>query len=235
MGTLDSPAMSDSASPRLPKAVSQRLSLYLRHLEALEQAQKTTVSSSQLARALGLTAAQVRKDLAYFGQFGFPGVGYKVANLIQEVRRILGTDRTWPVALVGAGNLGTALLRYRGFAKQGFEIVAVFDADPKVAGKTLSGVTVHPVAELPRVCRERAIRLAILAVPVTAAQDVAQRLAQAGIRGILNFAPVRLDLPESVRVLPVDLALQLEQLAFRVRLDGSGSGTPARKRASSGG
>src|SRR5207248_2992326 len=127
--------MPDSAS-RLPKAVSQRLSLYLRHLEGLEGKQRTTVSSSQLARALGLTAAQVRKDLAYFGQFGFPGVGYKVPHLVQEVRRILGTDRTWRVALVGAGNLGTALLRYRGFRRQGFEIAAVFDADPKLDGKT---------------------------------------------------------------------------------------------------
>ena len=203
-------------SPRLPKAVSQRLSLYLRHLEALEQAQKTTVSSSQLARALGLTAAQVRKDLAYFGQFGFPGVGYKVANLIQEVRRILGTDRTWQVALVGAGNLGTALLRYRGFQKQGFEITAVFDSDPKVTGQKLSGVAVSPISDLAKVIRERGIRLAILAVPAFAAQEVAQKLAQAG-----------------VRVLPVDLALELEQLAFRVRLDGGVGPASAKKRASS--
>lgn len=227
--------MTENQLPRLPKAVSQRLSLYLRHLEALEQAQKTTVSSSQLARALGLTAAQVRKDLAYFGQFGFPGVGYKVANLIQEVRRILGTDRTWQVALVGAGNLGTALLRYRGFAKQGFEIAAVFDADPKVFGRTLSGVSVHPIADLPRVCREKTIRLAILAVPVVAAQEVAQKLAQAGVRGILNFAPVRLDLPEDVRVLPVDLALELEQLAFRVRLDGTQTPPASKRRTPSSG
>ncbi|MBI3726654.1 redox-sensing transcriptional repressor Rex [bacterium] len=210
--------MPDSGQ-RLPKAVSQRLSLYLRHLEALEAKQRGTVSSSQLARALGLTAAQVRKDLAYFGQFGFPGVGYKVPNLAQEVRRILGTDRTWRVALVGAGNLGTALLRYRGFRRQGFEIASVFDADPRLDGKTVAGVRVHPIGELSRVVRDEGIKLAILAVPAEAAQEVASSLAQAGVRGILNFAPTRLDVPESVRVHAVDLALQLEQLAFRVRQD----------------
>jgi redox-sensing transcriptional repressor len=211
--------MPESGLPRLPKAVSQRLSLYLRHLEALEGMHKGTVSSSQLARALGLTAAQVRKDLAYFGQFGFPGVGYKVPNLVQEIRRILGTDRTWRVALVGAGNLGTALLRYRGFRRQGFEIAAVFDSDPKLDGKTVAGVTVYAISELPRVIRDQGIKLAIIAVPAGAAQEVATSLADAGVRGILNFAPTRLDVPASVRVHPVDLALQLEQLAFRLRQD----------------
>jgi redox-sensing transcriptional repressor len=212
--------MPESSSPRLPKAVSQRLSLYLRHLEALEAGHKDTVSSSQLGRALGLTAAQVRRDLAYFGQFGFPGIGYKVANLVQEVRRILGTDRTWSVALIGAGNLGTALLRYRGFRKQGFEIAAVFDADAKLEGKLIGGITIHAISDLARVVREQGISIAIVAVPAEAAQDVAKHLVDAGVRGILNFAPTRLDVPESVVVHPVDLALQLEQLAFRMRLDG---------------
>lgn len=206
---------------RLPKAVSQRLSLYLRHLEGLEENGKPTVSSSQLARALGLTAAQVRKDLTYFGQFGFPGVGYKVPHLLQEVRRILGTDRTWPVALVGAGNLGTALLRYRGFRKQKFEIVAVFDSDPSIVGKTVGKVKVYPVRDMVKVIRAKGIRLAIVAVPAVAAQEVATRLAEAGVRGILNFAPVRIEVPPEVRVLGVDLAIQLEQLAFQVRLDSS--------------
>ncbi len=215
--------MPDSSSPRLPKAVSQRLSLYLRFLEGLESGQKETVSSSQLARALGLTAAQVRRDLAYFGQFGFPGVGYKVANLVREIRRILGTDRTWQVALVGAGNLGTALLRYRGFRKQGFEIAAVFDADPKLEGKIVSGIAIKNVKDLARSVRDSGIRIAILAVPAEAANDAAKRCVEAGVRGILNFAPTRLDVPDSVIVHPVDLALQLEQLAFRMRLDGRSS------------
>ncbi|MEZ0228517.1 MAG: redox-sensing transcriptional repressor Rex [Planctomycetota bacterium] len=215
--------MPDSSSPRLPKAVSQRLSLYLRFLEGLESGQKETVSSSQLARALGLTAAQVRRDLAYFGQFGFPGVGYKVANLVGEIRRILGTDRTWQVALVGAGNLGTALLRYRGFRKQGFEIAAVFDADPKLEGKVVSGLAIKNVKDLARTVRESGMRIAILAVPAEAANDAAKRCVEAGVRGILNFAPVRLDVPDSVIVHPVDLALQLEQLAFRMKLDGRSS------------
>jgi redox-sensing transcriptional repressor len=208
--------MPDSSPPRLPKAVSQRLSLYLRFLEGLE-GHRDTVSSSQLARSLGLTAAQVRRDLAYFGQFGFPGIGYKVPNLVHEIRRILGTDRTWTVALVGAGNLGTALIRYRGFRKQGFEIAAVFDADPKLEGKSIAGIPVRPVRDLSKVVRELAIKIAILAVPAEAAADAAKKCVDAGVRGILNFAPVRLALPESVVVHPVDLALQLEQLAFRMR------------------
>ena len=207
---------------RLPKAVSQRLSLYLRHLEGLEEVGRPTVSSSQLARALGLTAAQVRKDLTYFGQFGYPGVGYKVPHLLQEVRRILGTDRVWPVALVGAGNLGTALLRYRGFRKQRFEIVSVFDSDPSVAGKTVGKVKILPVRDMVKQIRSKGIRLAIVAVPADAAQEVASRLADAGVRGILNFAPVRIEVPPEVRVLGVDLAIQLEQLAFQVRADDGG-------------
>jgi redox-sensing transcriptional repressor len=212
--------MPDSSSPRLPKAVSQRLSLYLRHLEGLE-GQRETVSSSQLARSLGLTAAQVRRDLAYFGQFGFPGVGYKVPNLVREIRRILGTDRTWQVALVGAGNLGTALLRYRGFRKQGFEIAAVFDADPKLEGKAISGIAIRSVRDLAKVVRDAGIRIAILAVPAEAANDAAKKCVEAGVKGILNFAPTRLEVPDSVIVHPVDLALQLEQLAFRMQLDDS--------------
>jgi redox-sensing transcriptional repressor len=214
------PDSSSSSSPRLPKAVSQRLSLYLRFLEGLESGQKETVSSSQLARSLDLTAAQVRRDLAYFGQFGFPGVGYKVPILVREIRRILGTDRTWQVALVGAGNLGTALIRYRGFRKQGFEIAAVFDADGKLEGKVISGLTIKNVKDLAKTIREMGIRIAILAVPAEAADDAAKRCVEAGVRGILNFAPTRLNVPDSVVVHPVDLALQLEQLAFRMRLEG---------------
>ncbi|HZV02985.1 MAG TPA: redox-sensing transcriptional repressor Rex [Planctomycetota bacterium] len=225
--------MPESAPPpRLPKAVSQRLSLYLRFLEELESGQKDTVSSSQLARALGLTAAQVRRDLAYFGQFGFPGVGYKVSNLVREIRRILGTDRVWQVALIGAGNLGTALLRYRGFRKQGFEIAAVFDADPKLEGKAVSGVTIRGVRDLGKVVRETGIKIAILAVPAEAAADAAKRCVEAGVLGILNFAPIRLAVPESVVVHAVDLALQLEQLAFRMRLEGPSTRSRLRARSS---
>jgi redox-sensing transcriptional repressor len=194
--------------------------MYLRFLEGLESGQRETVSSSQLARSLGLTAAQVRRDLAYFGQFGFPGVGYKVANLVHELKRILGTDKTWHVALVGAGNLGTALLRYRGFRKQGFEIAAVFDADPKLEGKVISGLTIRSTKDMAKVIRESRIRIAILAVPAEAAEEAAAQCVAAGVHGILNFAPTRLSVPDSVIVHPVDLALQLEQLAFRMRLEG---------------
>jgi redox-sensing transcriptional repressor len=135
------------------------------------------------------------------------------------VRRILGTDRVWPVALVGAGNLGTALLRYRGFRKQRFEIVAVFDSAPSVAGRTVGKVKILHVRDMVKHIRSKGIRLAIVAVPAAAAQEVATRLAEAGVRGILNFAPVRIEVPPEVRVLGVDLAIQLEQLAFQVRAE----------------
>jgi redox-sensing transcriptional repressor len=201
----------------IPKAVSQRLSLYLRHLESLQRSEVSTVSSSQLGRSLGLTAAQVRKDLAYFGQFGFPGVGYKVQHLIAQLRRILGTDKTWLMALVGVGNLGRALVRYRGFEKQNFEIVAVFDNDPRVVGTTVGTLAVQPLDDLEESVRKRKIRIAIIAVPAEAAQGVADRLVAAGIRGILNFAPTTIVVPDPVKCCAVDLAVQLEQLTFQVQ------------------
>ena len=133
----------------IPKAAAARLSLYLRHLESLRITGASTTSSKDLAIALGVTAAQVRKDLGYFGQFGFPGIGYKIENLIVEIRKILGTDRIWNVALVGLGNLGSALFRYRGFEKQGFRIAAVFDNNPAVVGSPIGGLLVKHTREFP--------------------------------------------------------------------------------------
>ena len=200
-----------------PKATVARLSLYLRQLEAFVQEGLQTVSSSRLGRALGITDAQVRKDLACFGQFGYPGIGYRIAELIATVKRILGTDRTWSVALVGVGNLGRALLGYRGFQKQGFTIDALFDIAPEKVSTRVDGLIVHHLDDLPRVVRERKIRLAIVAVPTTAAQAVADELVRAGVEGILNFAPVVLNVPPRVGLVAVDLAIQLEQLSFQVR------------------
>ena len=200
----------------MPKAVVSRLSLYLRELQQLLRIGKTTTSSSKLGRRLGVTDAQVRKDFAYFGQFGFPGIGYRCDQLVQEIRQILGTDRTWPVALVGCGNLGQALLGYRGFSKQGFQVAAAFDIDPSIVGKTFEGLTVIDLEELPEMVRQEQIRLAILAVPARAANQAAELLVESGITGILNFAPVTLNLPKSVSVVGVDLAMELEQLAFAV-------------------
>ncbi len=199
-----------------PTPTVQRLSLYLRHVETLAEKDQPTVSSRQLGKAFGLTDTQVRKDLACFGQFGRPGVGYPVGGLAGRLRAIFGTDRVWNVAVVGVGSLGRALLRYKGFAGKGFRPAAAFDSEAEKIGKKFGEVVVHPMSKLAEVIKKNRIRLAILAVPAEAAQDVGDRLCRAGIRGILNFAPVRLDVPSGVVVVPVDLAVQLEQLSYFV-------------------
>lgn len=205
----------------VPKAVVARLSLYARELQHLLQEGQETTNSSQLGKRLGVTDAQVRKDLAYFGQFGYPGIGYRCHELVEQIRRILGTSQTWPVALVGLGNLGHALLRYRGFEKQGFRIDAAFDSAPNLIGQQIESIEIRPMEQFASVVQDLGIRLAILTVPAQAAQPVAEQLAAAGIVGILNFAPVTLSLPEDVAVAGVDLAIELEQLAFAVVNRGS--------------
>jgi redox-sensing transcriptional repressor len=192
--------------------------LYLRQLEVFRKQQRRTVSSKQLGDSLNLTDAQVRKDLAYFGQFGHPGIGYRVDELIAQAKRIFGTDKTWNVALVGAGNLGRALAAYRGFDARGFRLVAVFDNDPAKSGERLSEFEIQPLAQLAEAVRDLHIRLAMLAVPADVAQRVADQLVAAGVRGMLNFAPVALQLPPEVTVNAVDLAVQLEQLSFQVNI-----------------
>jgi redox-sensing transcriptional repressor len=199
----------------VPKAVVARLSLYSRELQHLIHEGLETTNSSQLGKRLGVTDAQVRKDLAYFGQFGYPGIGYRCSELAEQIRRILGTSELWSVALIGVGNLGHALLRYRGFAKQGFRIDAAFDIAPQLIGTRIEGLEVLPMSSL-REAVQRGVRLAILTVPASAAQHVAEQVAEAGIVGVLNFAPVTLSLPDHVAVAGVDLAIELEQLAFAV-------------------
>jgi redox-sensing transcriptional repressor len=205
-----------AGTDEVPKAVVSRLSLYLRELQRWLRAGQDTISSTQLGKTLGLSDSQVRKDLAYFGQFGYPGRGYRCDELIQKIKRILGTDKLWPVAVVGLGNLGRALLGYRGFTHQGFQIVVGFDIDVRKIDQPIDGVPIHHLRELPEVARQRGIRLAILAVPASAAQEVADQIVAAGIEGLLNFAPVSLTLPASVNVVSVDLAVELEQLSFAV-------------------
>jgi redox-sensing transcriptional repressor len=198
----------------IPIPAVRRLSLYLRQLEAFKRKDRRTISSKQLGESLGLTDAQVRKDLAYFGQFGHPGIGYRVEELIAQVRHILGTDKTWNVLLVGAGNLGRALLAYKGFEAKGFALAAVFDNDPSKFGKKIGQYTIQPLSELSDTISKQLIRLAILAVPADVAQDVADQLVEAGIRGLLNFAPVSLTVPADVAL----NAVQLEQISFQVSL-----------------
>ena len=213
-----------------PNPAVRRLSLYLRQLEAFKRAGRRTVSSKQLGESLNLTDAQVRKDLAYFGQFGHPGIGYRVEELIGQVRHILGTDRTWNVLLVGAGNLGRALMSYRGFDAKGFCLRAVFDNDPALAGARVGEFTVLPLAELGDTVRRLKIQLGMMAVPTDAAQGVADALVAAGLRGLLNFAPASIHVPIDVALNAVDLAVQLEQLSFQVNVTtpagGSAAGQP---------
>ena len=205
-----------AAVTQVSRAVTSRLSLYLRELQHLVRDGHDTTSSRRLGNPLGITGAQVRKDLANFGQFGYPGVGYRCQELIGQIKKILGTNRPWTVALVGAGNLGRALLGYRGFFQQGFHIGVAFDIDPALIGSTIEGIQVYGMEEIKSVISQHEIKLAALAVPAGSAQQVADQLVAAGIRGLLNFAPVTLSLPDRVHLVEVDLAIELEQLSFAV-------------------
>jgi len=209
--TVDIPA-----DAPVPKVVVSRLSLYLRELQRLQASDQQTISSSQLGTLLGFSDAQVRKDLGFFGQFGYPGVGYRCDELIRAMRDILGTNHPWPVVMVGVGNLGQALLGYRGFGRQNFSIEAAFDADPAKIGQTIQGLCVRHIDDLPEVVRTKTIRLGMIVVPVEHAQGVADQLLAAGIEGIVNFAPVTLNLPPQIQLVAVDLAIELEQLSFAV-------------------
>lgn len=203
---------------RLSRATVGRLSLYLRRLEELLREGTTKVSSSLLGEALGVTDAQVRKDLASLGNLGHPGIGYAAPELITAIRRTLGIDREWRVALAGAGNLARALLRYHGFQERGFQVVALFDADPAKVGQHLDNLEIYPPEQMAEVIAQTRAELGVLAVPSPAAQSVADALVAAGIRGLLNFAPGVLRLPPTVSVVSVDLTVQLEHLAFLVQL-----------------
>jgi len=203
--------------PRPSRASAARLSLYLRCLEGWRRDGRATASSRDLAGVLGVGDAQVRKDLAYLGGLGRRGVGYRVADLAAGIRSALGIDREWRAVVVGAGNLARALLRYRGFPERGFRLVGLFDADVRKVGQRVEGLEVRPMVELGRRARAEGAELGIVAVPSEAAQDVAEALAEAGVRGVLNFAPAVLRLPAGVAVVNVDLTIQLEQLAFQVQ------------------
>jgi len=206
---------------RLSRASVGRLSLYLRRLETLLSEGATKVSSGMLGEPLGVTDAQVRKDLASLGNLGHPGIGYAAPELATAIRRTLGIDREWRVALVGVGNLARALLRYPGFLDRGFRIVALFDSDAGKIGQHVDNLEVYAPEQMPEVVAATAAELGVLSVPAQASQVVADALVAAGIRGLLNFAPGVLRLPAGVSVVSVDLTVQLEQLAFLVHLAAS--------------
>lgn len=198
----------------VPRIVVSRLPLYLRALQHMAKEGKTVTSSQELAQRLGMSSAQIRKDLSYFGEFGRQGMGYEVQYLTQQLRKILHVDRQWSVVLVGAGDLGHALAHYAGFLPEGFRIVAVFDNDPRKVGQTMAGLTIQDSGRLREAIAREGLKVAIIAVPASEAQAVADELVAGGIRAILNYAPITLNVPEGVQVQYVDPVVHLQRMTF---------------------
>jgi redox-sensing transcriptional repressor len=227
--TSNKAAFRTSTPKQSPEQVSElttnRLSVYLRCLNALDDAGVRTISSQTLAEQFHLNAAQIRKDLAYFGEFGVRGVGYYVRDLKRHLRQILGLDRKLRVAIMGAGNLGLALADYPGFRQEGFEISALFDTlSSKVGQRSRGGVPIHDIHDLKRIVRRDGIRIAVIAVPAPSAQHVVNLVVSAGIKAVLNFSPGTLQAPPDVKLKSVDLTVSLESLSFFLA-QGEGNGT----------
>lgn len=200
----------------IPEESVRRLPLYLRYLNRLLETGKETISSQHLAREVGIKPAQIRKDLSYFGEFGTRGVGYDTKKLVKELRFILNLDREWKIALVGVGKIGQALLTYPGFKKQGLKIQMAFDDDPQLVGEKIGEVQISDAAQIEKKVMEEGIKLGIIAVPSPNAQQVAESLVNAGVKGLLNFAPCLLNLPEDVKVSYVDIAIELGRLVYHL-------------------
>lgn len=198
----------------IPEATVGRLPVYLRALVDIAESGNGTVSSGELADAAGVNSAKVRKDLSHLGSYGTRGVGYDVAYLIHQIRRELGLTQDWPILIAGIGNLGHALANYRGFPERGFNVAALVDVDPFKVGQRVGDLSIHHVDDLPTIVRERGIVIGVIATPATAVQEIADRMVDAGIRSILNFAPAMIVVAEGVSVRKVDLAVELQILAF---------------------
>lgn len=201
---------------KIPEATIIRLSVYSRHLTEVDRKGIITTSSGDIADGVGVSPAQVRKDLAYFGEFGTRGVGYNVKDLRQHILRILGLSVDWSVTLVGVGNLGLALSSYKGFSERGFIITSIFDSDPSKVGTLIDNVEVLPIEQLEAVVKQNRTQIGIVAVPAAAAQEIADQLIRAGVQAILNFAPVVLNVPPEIELRNVDLVVNLEVLTFNV-------------------
>ncbi|HWF85083.1 MAG TPA: redox-sensing transcriptional repressor Rex [Vicinamibacterales bacterium] len=213
--TSNKAARSKHSLDQVSELTTNRLSVYLRCLNALDGAGVRTISSQALAEQFHLNAAQIRKDLAYFGEFGVRGVGYYVRDLKRHLRQILGLDRKLRVAIMGAGNLGLALADYPGFRLEGFEIAALFDnLSAKVGQQSRSGVPIHDIHDLRKISRRDNIRIAVIAVPTESAQHVLNLVVASGIKAILNFSPGTLEIPDNVKLKSVDLTVSLESLSF---------------------
>ena len=198
----------------IPEATIGRLPVYLRALVDFAESGAGTVSSESLAGAAGVNSAKVRKDLSHLGSYGTRGVGYDVAYLIHQIRRELGLTQDWPIVIAGIGNLGHALANYRGFPERGFSVAALVEVDPAKVGQRIGSLPVHHVDDLPALVRDHGITIGVIATPAAAAQEIADQMVQAGIRSILNFAPAVITVPDRVSVRKVDLAVELQILAF---------------------
>ena len=192
----------------------KRLSLYLRNLKGLKEQQVRVIASSQIAKFLNVTPVQFRKDLSFFGGFGKRGVGYNVNYLVSEIENILGVNKEWRIIIIGIGKLGGALLEFEGFSRFNIKIAHTFDSDKNKIGKSKKGVKIENIKEMKKIISADKIKIAIISTPPEVAQQVADELVSAGIKGILNFAPVTLKLPESMLVSNVDMACELESLIF---------------------
>jgi redox-sensing transcriptional repressor len=201
-------------SSTIPDIVISRLPIYLRALDRLAHEGHEVTSSHELGKRLGISSAQIRKDLSHFGGFGKQGTGYKIAFLSEQLRQVLKVDREWEVALVGAGDLGSAVARYRGFSDRGFRITCIFDSSPDKVGKRLSEFVILSTDDMERIIVERGIKLAMVAVPAEHAQGVADLLTRAGVKGILNYAPINLNVPDDVHVQYIDPVIHMQRMTY---------------------
>ena len=208
-------------SVAIPEVVIVRLPLYVRVLTQLRDGGTEVVSSRELGTRLGVTPAQIRKDLSYFGRFGKQGRGYNVSFLVGELRRVLGLDREWNTAVIGVGRLGRAIINYPGFEPEGFRVVAAFDADPDQVGRHFGNVRVRSTSDLDRAIVDEAIDIAIVAVPAAEAQDVIDSLVKCGIKAILNYAPIAPQVPDEVKVRNIDPVLGLQTMTYHLKTMGS--------------
>ena len=204
------------SAPNVPEVVIQRLPLYVRALTQFAGSGDDVISSEQLGQRLQMTPAQLRKDLSYFGRFGKQGRGYSVASLEQRLRSILGLDRAWNTMVIGMGRLGRAVVSYPGFAPEGFNIVAAFDADDSIVGETVSGLDIQSISDLAKTVKEKDIKIGIVTVPIERAQEVIDTLVDAGIKSILNYAPLSPKVPEGVTVRGIDPVLSLQSMTYYI-------------------
>lgn len=204
------------SAPNVPEVVIQRLPLYVRALTQFAGSGDDVISSEQLGQRLQMTPAQIRKDLSYFGRFGKQGRGYSVASLEQRLRSILGLDRAWNTMVIGMGRLGRAVVSYPGFAPEGFNIVAAFDADDSIVGETVSGLDIRSISDLAKTVKEKDIKIGIVTVPIERAQEVIDTLVDAGIKSILNYAPLSPKVPEGVTVRGIDPVLSLQSMTYYI-------------------